>query len=73
MIVELPNLKMLRLFRCSDEWDHVLEEVAKKAAGIVEVHLEKLQDQGGRNIMLQQLGGVNAIEFYKLCKVHQVM
>ncbi|ONK78957.1 uncharacterized protein A4U43_C01F1410 [Asparagus officinalis] len=43
MIVESPNLKTLRLFRCSGEWDHVLEEVAKKAAGIVEVHLEKLQ------------------------------
>ncbi|ONK73309.1 uncharacterized protein A4U43_C04F29580 [Asparagus officinalis] len=24
-------------------------------------------------MMLQQLGGVNAIGFYKLCKVHQVM
>ncbi|ONK80884.1 uncharacterized protein A4U43_C01F22830 [Asparagus officinalis] len=30
-------------------------------------------DQGGRNMMLQQFGGVNAIGFYKLCKVHQVM
>ncbi|XP_020270475.1 uncharacterized protein LOC109845614 isoform X1 [Asparagus officinalis] len=28
------------------------------------------KDQGGRNMMLQQLGGVNEIGFYKLCKVH---
>ncbi|ONK55370.1 uncharacterized protein A4U43_UnF4200 [Asparagus officinalis] len=33
----------------------------------------RLEDQGGGNMMLQQLGGVNAIGFYKLCKVHQVM
>ncbi|ONK72091.1 uncharacterized protein A4U43_C04F15620 [Asparagus officinalis] len=35
--------------------------------------LAEMQDQGGRNMMLQQIGGVNAIGFYKLCKVHQVM
>ncbi|ONK72771.1 uncharacterized protein A4U43_C04F23040 [Asparagus officinalis] len=36
-------------------------------------NLNRVKDQGGRNMMLQQFGGVNAIGFYKLCKVHQVM
>ncbi|ONK58267.1 uncharacterized protein A4U43_C09F10380 [Asparagus officinalis] len=36
----------------------------------LKVRILVMEDQGGRNMMLQQLGGVNAIGFYKLCKVH---
>ncbi|XP_072963480.1 F-box protein At1g47056-like [Typha angustifolia] len=38
-----PNLKILKIFRCSGDWDPVLEEVAIKVPGITEIHLEKLQ------------------------------
>ncbi|KAJ6800461.1 F-box protein-like [Iris pallida] len=43
LIAGSPNLKTLKLFRCSGDWDRLLEEMAKKVPGIVEIHLEKLQ------------------------------
>ncbi|ONK73086.1 uncharacterized protein A4U43_C04F27010 [Asparagus officinalis] len=38
-----PLLEEISIKRLQGEWDHILEDVAKKAAGIVEVHLEKLK------------------------------
>ncbi|KAJ6829081.1 F-box protein-like [Iris pallida] len=43
LIAGAPNLKTLKLLHCSGDWDRLLEEMAKKATGIVEIHLEKLQ------------------------------
>ncbi|KAL0904563.1 hypothetical protein M5K25_026690 [Dendrobium thyrsiflorum] len=43
VIASSPNLRTLKLFRCAGEWDCLLEEVAEKVTGLVEVHLEKLQ------------------------------
>ncbi|ONK70298.1 uncharacterized protein A4U43_C05F32290 [Asparagus officinalis] len=42
LIAGSPNLKTLKLFRCSGDWDRLLEEIAENARGIVEIHLEKL-------------------------------
>lgn len=42
LITESPNLKTLRLFKCSGDRDRLLEEVAEKVPGIVEIPLGKL-------------------------------
>ncbi|KAJ6807828.1 F-box protein-like [Iris pallida] len=43
LIAGSPNLRTLKLFRCSGDWDRLLIEIAEKAPKIVEIHLEKLQ------------------------------
>ncbi|KAJ6836962.1 F-box protein-like [Iris pallida] len=43
LIAGTPNLRTLKLFRCSGDWDRLLVETAEKVSKIVEIHLEKLQ------------------------------
>ncbi|XP_010943193.1 F-box protein At1g47056 [Elaeis guineensis] len=43
LIAGSPNLKILKLFRCSGDWDRLLGAIADGVPGIVEIHLEKLQ------------------------------
>ncbi|KAL5714032.1 putative VIER F-box protein 1 [Ranunculus cassubicifolius] len=43
LIVAAKNLKTLKLFRCSGDWDRLLEMFAEKVNCLVEVHLERLQ------------------------------
>ncbi|KAJ0984368.1 hypothetical protein J5N97_002724 [Dioscorea zingiberensis] len=43
LIAGCRNLKTLKLFRCSGDWDPLLEQIASHVPGIVEIHLEKLQ------------------------------
>ncbi|VVA92757.1 unnamed protein product [Arabis nemorensis] len=43
VIVGAKNLRSLKLFRCSGDWDMLIQEMAGKDLGIVEIHLEKLQ------------------------------
>ncbi|KAG6516377.1 hypothetical protein ZIOFF_026836 [Zingiber officinale] len=43
LIAGSSNLKILKLIRCSGDWDRLLENIADKVPGIVEIHLEKLQ------------------------------
>ncbi|KAF5182726.1 F-box protein [Thalictrum thalictroides] len=43
LIVASKNLKTLKLFRCSGDWDRLLEMFAQKVTCLVEVHLERLQ------------------------------
>ncbi|KMZ73714.1 F-box family protein [Zostera marina] len=43
LIAESPKLKTLKLFRCSGDWDRLLEDITWKVPGLVEVHLEKIQ------------------------------
>lgn len=43
MIIGAKNLRTLKLFRCSGDWDRVLEVIADRATGLVELHLERLQ------------------------------
>ncbi|KAM7278599.1 hypothetical protein ACFE04_005733 [Oxalis oulophora] len=42
LIAGSKNLKTLKLFRCSGDWDGLLQEVAERVTGLVEIHLEKL-------------------------------
>ncbi|XP_068654449.1 F-box protein At1g47056-like [Aristolochia californica] len=37
------NLRTLKLFRCSGDWDKLLELIAVRVTGLVEIHLERLQ------------------------------
>ncbi|CAN1163929.1 Putative F-box/LRR-repeat protein 8 [Linum perenne] len=44
LIIGSKNLRTLKLFRCSGDWDKVLQQVvADKASELVEIHLERLQ------------------------------
>nr|CAD1817829.1 unnamed protein product [Ananas comosus var. bracteatus] len=43
LILGAPNLKSLKLFRCSGDWDPLLEVFPAAAPALAEVHLEKLQ------------------------------
>lgn len=43
MIIGAKNLRTLKLFRCSGDWDRVLEVISDRATGLVELHLERLQ------------------------------
>ncbi|KAK4434806.1 putative F-box/LRR-repeat protein 8 [Sesamum alatum] len=44
LIVGAKNLRSLKLFRCSRDWDKMLGVVADRTDGLVEIHLERLQD-----------------------------
>ncbi|RRT45790.1 hypothetical protein B296_00036166 [Ensete ventricosum] len=65
LIAGSPNIKTLRLIRCTGDWDRLLEDIADKVPGIIEVHLEKLQvsDRG-----LAVLSSCNNLEILHLVK-----
>lgn len=42
LISASPNLRTLKLFRCSGDWDKLFEELPDLVPGLVEVHLEKI-------------------------------
>lgn len=43
LIIGSKNLRTLRLFRCSGDWDRLLEVITYQVTGLIEVHLERLQ------------------------------
>lgn len=43
LLIGSKNLKTLKLFRCSGDWDKLLEEVTDNVEELVEMHLERLQ------------------------------
>ncbi|CAI9281912.1 unnamed protein product [Lactuca saligna] len=43
LIMGAKNLTTLKLFRCSGDWDKLLELVTDHVEGLIEVHLERLQ------------------------------
>ncbi|KAF9621920.1 hypothetical protein IFM89_029140 [Coptis chinensis] len=43
LIAGAKNLRSLKLFRCSGDWDVLLESISGRVRGLVEVHLERLQ------------------------------
>ncbi|GFY95964.1 VIER F-box protein 1 [Actinidia rufa] len=43
LIIGSKNLRTLKLFRCSGDWDKLLEVIANRVTGMVEIHLERLQ------------------------------
>jgi F-box/leucine-rich repeat protein 7 len=43
LVAASPNLRSLKILRCSGAWDLPLEVITARAPGLVELHLEKLQ------------------------------
>lgn len=43
LIMGAKNLRTLKLFRCSGDWDKLLQVIAERVTSMVEIHLEKLQ------------------------------
>ncbi|KAJ4963619.1 hypothetical protein NE237_023558 [Protea cynaroides] len=43
LIMGSKNLRTLKIFRCSGDWDKLLESIADRVTGLVEVHLERIQ------------------------------
>ncbi|XP_044475253.1 F-box protein At1g47056-like [Mangifera indica] len=43
LIIGAKNLRTLKLFRCSGDWDKLLQLVTDRLASLVEIHLERIQ------------------------------
>lgn len=43
LITGAKNLRTLKLFRCSGDWDKLLQVITDRVNGLVEIHLERLQ------------------------------
>lgn len=43
LIVASKNLRTLKLFRCSGDWDNLLEAIADGVTSLIEVHLERIE------------------------------
>lgn len=43
LIIGAKNLRTLKLFRCSGDWDKLFPVITDRVPGIVEIHLERLQ------------------------------
>ncbi|TKW05320.1 hypothetical protein SEVIR_7G167800v4 [Setaria viridis] len=43
LVASSPNLRSLKILRCTGAWDLPLEVITARAPGLVELHLEKLQ------------------------------
>ncbi|GJN40074.1 hypothetical protein PR202_gb29241 [Eleusine coracana subsp. coracana] len=65
LITQSPNLKTLKIIRCSGDWDPVLQAVPREAL-LAELHLEKLQvsDRG--------VSALHGLEVLYLAKVPEV-
>ncbi|XP_021903441.1 F-box protein At1g47056-like [Carica papaya] len=42
LIIGAKNLRTLKLFRCSGDWDKLFQAVAERVTGMVEIHLERV-------------------------------
>ncbi|XP_020234164.1 F-box protein At1g47056-like [Cajanus cajan] len=65
LILGAKNLKTLKLFRCSGDWDRLFQLMAARAANIVEVHLERLQIS---DVGLQAIANYSSLEILHLVK-----
>ncbi|CAN6721646.1 unnamed protein product [Malus baccata var. baccata] len=43
LIIGAKKLRTLKLFRCSGDWDKLLQVISERVTSMVEIHLEKLQ------------------------------
>lgn len=65
VIVGAKNLRSLKLFRCSGDWDLLLQEMAVKDHGIVEIHLERMQVS---DVALTAISNCSSLEILHLVK-----
>ncbi|KAL3655240.1 putative VIER F-box protein 1 [Castilleja foliolosa] len=64
LIIGAKNLRSLKLFRCSGDWDKVFDAITERT-GLVEVHLERLQVS---DVGLLALSGCENLEILHLVK-----
>ncbi|KAL4272825.1 hypothetical protein GQ457_13G009000 [Hibiscus cannabinus] len=43
LIIGAKNLKSLKLFRCSGDWDKLFPLIVERVTGLVEIHMERIQ------------------------------
>ncbi|XP_022715225.1 F-box protein At1g47056-like [Durio zibethinus] len=43
LIIGAKNLKSLKLFRCSGDWDKIFPLIVDRVTGMVEIHMERIQ------------------------------
>ncbi|KAE9600014.1 hypothetical protein Lal_00045391 [Lupinus albus] len=65
LILGAKNLRTLKLFRCSGDWDKLFQEMVNKVTSIVEVHLERLQIS---DIGMQCIANYSNLEILHLVK-----
>jgi len=65
LILGAKNLKTLKLFRCSGDWDRLFQLMADRMTKMVEVHLERLQIS---DIGLQAIANYSNLEILHLVK-----
>ncbi|GFS35222.1 VIER F-box protein 1 [Actinidia rufa] len=64
LIIGSKNLRTLKLFRCSGDWDKLLELIAHRVTGMVEIHLERLQIS---DIGLSAISNCSSLEIFTPC------
>ncbi|CAH2035813.1 unnamed protein product [Thlaspi arvense] len=65
MIAGAKNLRSLKLFRCSGDWDKLLPKMTVKDHGIVEIHLERMQVS---DLALSAISNCSSLEILHLVK-----
>ncbi|XP_027330713.1 F-box protein At1g47056-like [Abrus precatorius] len=65
LILGAKNLKTLKLFRCSGDWDRLFQLMADRVTNVVEVHLERLQIS---DVGLQAIANYSSLEILHLVK-----
>ncbi|XP_054794068.1 F-box protein At1g47056-like [Prosopis cineraria] len=65
LILGSKNLRTLKIFRCSGDWDKLFQLLADRVPSIVEVHLERLQTS---DIGLEAISNCSTLEILHLVK-----
>ncbi|KAK7291083.1 hypothetical protein RIF29_05963 [Crotalaria pallida] len=65
LILGAKNLRTLKLFRCSGDWDKLFQLMANQVTSIVEVHLERLQIS---DVGMQSIANYSNLEILHLVK-----
>ncbi|KAL4333586.1 hypothetical protein GQ457_07G025170 [Hibiscus cannabinus] len=65
LIIGAKNLKSLKLFRCSGDWDKLFPLIVDRVTGIVEIHMERIQIS---DIGLEAISNCSDLEILHLVK-----
>uniref|UniRef100_A0A7N0UNI5 F-box domain-containing protein n=1 Tax=Kalanchoe fedtschenkoi TaxID=63787 RepID=A0A7N0UNI5_KALFE len=65
LIIESKNLTTLKIFKCTGDWDKLLEKIAHTVTGLVEVHAERIQFS---DAALEAVSGCPELEILRLIK-----
>eukprot|EP01018_Ginkgo_biloba_P006868 Gb_13260 [translate_table: standard] len=65
LIAGSKNLQTLKLFRCSGDWDKLLEIITDHVTSLVEVHLERLQVSDRGLMAVSRCAGLEVLHLVK--------